>query len=40
MFTDHRYASAMQTDMLCRARRELIACGVLRNHDIQLSVTG
>ncbi|MBV9937887.1 MAG: hypothetical protein JO150_05235 [Acidobacteriaceae bacterium] len=35
---DHRYASAMQTDILRRTRRELIACGVLRNRDVQLSI--
>jgi small-conductance mechanosensitive channel len=28
---DHRYTSAMQTDILRRARRELVACGVLQN---------
>ncbi len=27
---DHRYTSAMQTDILRRTRRELVACGILR----------
>jgi small-conductance mechanosensitive channel len=30
---DHRYTSAMQTDLLRRARREFIACGVLRSQE-------
>jgi hypothetical protein len=27
---DHRFENAMQTDMLRRAKREFLACGVLR----------
>ena len=26
---DHRYEPAMQTDLIRRAQRELIACGIL-----------
>jgi small-conductance mechanosensitive channel len=29
---DHRYESAMQTDMLRRAKHEFLACGVLKDH--------
>jgi MscS family membrane protein len=30
---DHRYESAMQTDLLRRAKREFLACGILRSGD-------
>jgi MscS family membrane protein len=30
---DHRFAAAMKTDILRRSRRELLACGVLRQVD-------
>ena len=30
---DHRFAAAMKTEILRRSRRELLACGVLKEVD-------
>jgi hypothetical protein len=32
---DHRYESAMQTDLVRRAKREFLACGILKNPESQ-----